>query len=48
MSRFIASLLLIGLCLLYTIPAGAAVSPAGEEVRIFFSNDVHGETEPCG
>lgn len=48
MSRFIASLLLISLSLLPAVPAGAAISPAGEGMKIFLSNDVHGETEPCG
>lgn len=48
MSRFLATLLLIGLALLPAAPAGAAISQAGEEMRIFFSNDVYGETAPCG
>lgn len=26
----------------------AAPSPPGREVVFYYSNDVHGETEPCG
>jgi hypothetical protein len=26
----------------------AAPSPSGREVVVYYSNDVHGETEPCG
>jgi hypothetical protein len=43
-----ATFLFLNLFFLSTSPAIAAISPAGEGLRIFFSNDVHGETEPCG
>lgn len=53
-----SSLLLLALLvsLSLTGPAGAAGNKAGDaapgkglpEITIFFSNDVRGETEPCG
>lgn len=48
MIRLIATLLFLNLFFISPSPALAAISPAGEGLRIFFSNDVHGETEPCG
>ena len=45
-----------GLLLLFIImvttswppPPSAAPLPSGREIVFYYSNDVHGETEPCG
>ncbi len=38
---------LLTLILLSLLPFNSAQA-AGQEFRLFYSNDVHGETEPCG
>jgi hypothetical protein len=43
-------LLFVLLCLLPapTITAGGGKTAGGEDLLLFYSNDVAGETEPCG
>lgn len=33
---------------LLPFPIRAQTSTAGRDIAVFFSNDIHGKTEPCG